>query len=150
MQCRRCAFMVSSRCVSAVCACSPVELNPPDRFSASSQGWEACAAVSSSTIEAQTLQLSDSEELDVVSATAMYTEDSPPQSHAYEELVEVGIRAVERLNIDWPAEREDVHSKSRLDERFLPSRAQHQRWGLPFFSWYPHRGVEIMGETGFL
>ncbi len=28
MQCRGCAFMVSSdsRCVSAVCACSPVEL----------------------------------------------------------------------------------------------------------------------------
>ncbi len=31
-------------------------------------------------------------------------------------------RAVERLSIDWPAEREDVHSKSRLDERFSPSR----------------------------
>ncbi len=61
-------------------------LPSPDRFSASSQGWEACTAVSSAPIEAQTLQISDSEELDVVSANAKYTENSPPQSHAYEEL----------------------------------------------------------------
>ncbi len=51
-------------------------------------------------------------------------------------------RAVERLNIDWPAER--VRSKSRLDECFSPSRAQPQCRRLP------HRGVEIMGENGFL
>ncbi len=57
-------------------------------------------------IEAQALQLSDSEELDVVSVNARYIEDSPPQSHAYEELVEVVTRAV-----DWPAEKEDVRSK---------------------------------------
>ncbi len=25
-------------------------------------------------------------------------------------------RAVERLSIDWPAEREDIRSKNRLDE----------------------------------
>ncbi len=67
-----------------------------DIFSASSQGWEARAAVSSAPIEAQTLQLSDSEELDVVSVNAMYTEDSPPQSHVYDELVEVVSSAVER------------------------------------------------------
>ncbi len=69
-------------------------LPSPDRFSASSQCWEARAAVSSAPIEAQTLQLSDSEEF--VSANAMYTKDSPPQSHAYEELVEVVSSAVER------------------------------------------------------
>ncbi len=40
------------------------------------------------------LQLSDSEELDA--ANARDTEDSPPQSHAYEELVEVVTRAVEK------------------------------------------------------
>ncbi len=85
-------------------------LPSPDRFSASSRGWEAHAAVSSTLIEAQTLQLTDSVELDVVNANAMYAEDSPPQSHAYEELVEVVKRVVERLNIDWPAEREDVRS----------------------------------------
>ncbi len=42
-----------------------LSLPSPDRFSASSQGWEARAAVSSAPIEAQTLQLSDSDELDV-------------------------------------------------------------------------------------
>ncbi len=75
---------------------SAFSLPSPDRFSASSQGWEARAAVSSALIEAQTLQLSDSEELDVVSANAMCTEDSPPQFHAYDELVEVVSSAVEK------------------------------------------------------
>ncbi len=54
-----------------------LSLPSPDRFSASSQCWEARAAVSSAPIEAQTLKLSDSEELDVVSANARDTEDSP-------------------------------------------------------------------------
>ncbi len=81
------------------------------RFSALYQGWEACAAVSSTPIEAHTLQLSDSEELDA--ANSRDTENSPPQSHAYEELLEVVTRAVEKLCIDLPAEREDVRSKER-------------------------------------
>ncbi len=98
-------------------------LPSPDRFSASSQGWEARDAVSSALIEAQTQQLSDSEELDVISANAKDTEDSPPQSR----IVEVVTRAVERFSINWPAEREDVRLKSRLDERFSPSRTQSQR-----------------------
>ncbi len=51
--------------------------------------------------------LSDPEELDVVSLNARDTENSPPQSHPYEELVEVVTRAV-----DWPAEKEDVRSKN--------------------------------------
>ncbi len=102
-----------------------LSLPSPDRFSASSQGWEACAAVSSTPIEAQTLQLSDSEELDLVSANARDTEDSPPQSRAYEELVEVLTRAVEKLSIDWPAEREEVRSNGKLDEGFLPSGISH-------------------------
>ncbi len=72
---------------------------------------------SSAPIEAQTLQLSDSEELDA--ANARDTENSPPQSRFYEELVEVVTRAVEKLCIDWPAEREDVCSKGKLDERFF-------------------------------
>ncbi len=92
-----------------------LSLPSPDRFSASSRGWEAWAAVSSAPIEAQPLQLSDSEELDVVSANAIDTEDSPPQSRAYEELVEVVTRVVEKLSIDWPAEREHVRSKGKLD-----------------------------------
>ncbi len=120
-----------------------LSLPSPDRFSASYQGWEAQAAVSSAPIEAHTLQLSDSEELDA--ANTRDTEDSPPHSRAYEELVEVVTRAVQKLCIDWSAERDDVHSRGKLDERFLPSRAQPQRRGLQFFL-----GVEIMGETGFL
>ncbi len=88
-----------------------LSLPSPDRFSASSQGGEARAAVSSALIEAQTLQLSDLEELDVVSVNARDNEDSPPQSRAYEELVEVLTRAV-----DWPAEKEDVHSGKKMQE----------------------------------
>ncbi len=110
-----------------------LSLPSPDRFSDSPQGWEARAVVSSAPIEPQTLRLSDSEELDVVSANTRDTEDSPPQSRAHEELVEVVTRAVERLSIDWPAEREDVRSKGKLDECFLPSHAQLQVRGLPFF-----------------
>ncbi len=51
-------------------------------ISASYQGWEARAVVSSTPIEAQTRQLSDSDELDVVSVNATDTEDSPPQSRS--------------------------------------------------------------------
>ncbi len=96
-----------------------LSLSSPDRFSASYQGWEARAAVSSAPIEAHTLQLSDTEELDA--ANARDTEDLPPQSRGYEELVEVVTRAVEKLCIDWPAKREDVRSKGKLEERFLNS-----------------------------
>ncbi len=46
--------------------------------------------------------------------------------HLSLELVEVATRAV-----NWPAEKEDVRSKKKKDECFLPSRAQPQ---LPFFS----------------
>ncbi len=55
-----------------------LSLPSPDRSSASYQGWEARAAVSSTPIEAQTRQLFDSEELVVVSVNATDTEDSPP------------------------------------------------------------------------
>ncbi len=75
-----------------------------------------------------------SEDLDVVSAYKRDTEDSPPQSHAYKELVEVVTRAVEKCNIDWPAEKEDVRSKGKLDKRFLPSRTQPQLRGLTLIS----------------
>ncbi len=71
-----------------------LSLPSPDRFSASYQGWEARTAVSSTPIEARALQLSDSEELDAPNARD--TEDPPPQSRAYEELVEVVTRAVEK------------------------------------------------------
>ncbi|CAM4592174.1 unnamed protein product [Leuciscus chuanchicus] len=111
---------------------SALSQHQSDRSSASHQGAEARAAVSSPLIEAPILQLSSSEELDVVSVEAE-SEDSPPQSHAFEELLDVITRAVDRLSIEWPEDRQDVRSKSKLDERFLPSRAQPQRRSLPFF-----------------
>ncbi len=37
-----------------------------------------------------------------------YTKDSPPQSRAYEELVEVVTR-----ELDWPAEKEDIRSEKK-------------------------------------
>ncbi|XDV54162.1 hypothetical protein PO909_022516 [Leuciscus waleckii] len=115
-----------------------------DRSSASHQGVEARVAVSSPPIEAPILQLSSSEELDVVSIEAE-SEDSPPQSHAFEELLDVITRAVDRLSIEWPEDRQDVRSKSKLDERFLPSRAQPQRRSLPFF---PDLHTEVWRSWG--
>ncbi len=49
------------------------------------------------------LTLSSSEEVDVLNIKAGETEDSPPHSPTFEELVEVLTRAVAKLNIDWPA-----------------------------------------------
>ncbi|XDV31836.1 hypothetical protein PO909_002785 [Leuciscus waleckii] len=120
-----------------------------DRSSASHQGVEARAAVSSPPMEAPILQLSSSEELDAVSIDTE-SEDSPPQSHAFEELLDVVTRAVERLSIEWPEDSQGIRSKSKLDERFLPSRAQPQRRSLPFFPRSPHRGVEIVGKTSIV
>lgn len=74
-----------------------------------SQGVEARTAVSSTRSKAPVLQLSSSEELHVVSIDA-----------GDAELVEVVTCAVARLNIDWRAEKQDVHPKSKLDEHFLP------------------------------
>ncbi len=90
-------------------------------------------AVSAPQREGQALRLSSSEEVDVMGIDTDETVDSPPQSIAYEELVEVVTRAVVKLNIEWPAEKQDAHPKSKLDERFLKARSQPSRRGLPFF-----------------
>ncbi|CAM4566361.1 unnamed protein product [Leuciscus chuanchicus] len=123
---------------------SALSQHPSDRSSASHQGVEARTAVSSPPMEAPMLQLSSSEELDVVSVEAE-SEDSPPQSHAFEELLDVVTRAVHRLSIEWPEDRQDVRSKSKLDERFLPSRTQPQRRSLPFF---PDLHTEVSRSWG--
>ncbi|MGL5564837.1 MAG: hypothetical protein ACRDC4_03815 [Plesiomonas sp.] len=48
--------------------------------------------------------------------------------------MEVVTRAVARLNIDWPADQQEARQpKSKLDERFLPTRLQPLKRGLPFF-----------------
>jgi hypothetical protein len=105
----------------------------PGRSSASDPGVEARAAVSSPRAEAPTFQLSSSEELDVESVGTAETGDSSLQSPASEELMEVLTRAVEKLSIEWPADRQESRLKSKLDERFLPSRAAPPRRCLPFF-----------------
>ncbi|KAI2647437.1 Transposon Ty3-G Gag-Pol polyprotein [Labeo rohita] len=51
----------------------------------------------------------------------------------YEELLEVVTRAVAKLNIDWPAEKQAELQRSKLDERFLRNRPPPSRWSLPFF-----------------
>lgn len=79
------------------------------------------------------LYLSGSKELDVVSMDPGDVVDSPPHTPAYEELIEVITCAVARLNIEWPAKRQEVCQRSLLDEIFLPSRTQPPRRGLPFF-----------------
>ncbi len=86
----------------------------PARSTAHSRGSEARSAVSSAQGVGSALLLSSSEEVDVESV-----EYSPLQSPQYEELLEVVTRAVAKLNIDWPAEKQAEPQKSKLDERFL-------------------------------
>lgn len=104
----------------------------PDRSSAFSQCQKVCAAVPTLG-EAAVLHISSSEELDIESIDTGEAEDSLPHSSAYEEQVEVVSRVVARLNIDWPAEKQDVRRKSKLDDRCLPSQAQPPHRGLLFF-----------------
>ncbi len=72
---------------------------------------------------------SSSEEVDVESI-----EYSPPQSPQYEELLEVVIRAVAKLNIDWPTENQAEPQKSKLDEYFLRIKPLTPCWSLPFLT----------------
>jgi len=46
--------------------------------------------------------------------------------------IKVLTPAMAKLNIDGPAERQDV-PKSKLDEHFLPVKSQPPHQGLPFF-----------------
>ena len=119
----------------------PRTLSPscPGGSSALSPVSEARAAASSAREESPMLQCSSSEELDVLSIdsekskSTIREEDSQSSSPAYEELVDVITRAVEKLNIEWPAEKRDARPKSKLDERFLPSIKTLPPRGLPFF-----------------
>lgn len=98
-----------------------------------SQGSKARLAVPSHQGEGSTLCLSSSREFDVEGADVDETVDLlPPQSIQYEELLEVVTQVVTKLNIGWPAEKQDEHPKSKLDERFL-----HYKW-LP-----PPRGLSF-------
>ena len=121
---------------------------PSQRSEASSrsaQGMEARAAASSVPREEPMLELSGSEELDILGIEAGECERSPPHSPAYEELLEVVTRAVAKLNIDWPAEVQEATVKSKLDERFLQPRSQPLRRSLPFF---PDLHTEVSRSWG--
>ncbi|XDV15099.1 hypothetical protein PO909_015239 [Leuciscus waleckii] len=97
-------------------------------------GAEARAAASSARDQGPMLELSASEEVDVLSIEADdHERNSPVHGNAYEELIEVVTRAVARLNIRWPQDEQGTQVKSKLDERFLQHRSQPQRRGLPFF-----------------
>lgn len=63
---------------------------------------EACSASSSISSESQMLELSSSEEMEVLSIEAGEIEDSQPSSPAYEDLFDVVSREVAKLNIEWP------------------------------------------------
>lgn len=83
-----------------------LSLPSPARSSALSQGLEAHFAVTSTQVEAPVLQLSRS--LDVFS---IETGDI--------ESWEVVTPAVAKLSIEWPAEKQEVQQKSKLDKRFF-------------------------------
>ncbi|KAG1961314.1 hypothetical protein F2P79_005480 [Pimephales promelas] len=106
----------------------------PDGSSASDRAGVR-VAVSPVRDEAPSLQLSSSEELDVesIDVDTVETGDSPAQSPAQQELMDVLTRAVQKLSIDWPIEKKESRVKSKLDERFLPSHSLPPRRFLPFF-----------------
>ncbi|ROL08895.1 E3 ubiquitin/ISG15 ligase TRIM25 [Anabarilius grahami] len=58
-------------------------------------------------------------------------DDLQPLSPEYEELVEVLTRAVSKLNIEWPAEKQGALPKSKLNKRFLSSNKSPPPRGLP-------------------
>lgn len=79
-------------------------LSPPLSAGYRSCVWDTEARFVSSSIPSESLmlELSSSEELEVLSIEAGDIEDSPPSSPAYEELVEVVSWEVAKLNIEWP------------------------------------------------
>ncbi len=104
-----------------------LSLSSPARSTARSLGSEARSAVSSPQRAGSAFHLSPSEEEDVESA------DYSPIQPQYEELLEVVIHTVAKLNIDWPADDQTEKQKSKLDERFLRSKSLSLRRSLPFF-----------------
>ncbi|KAI2650863.1 DNA ligase [Labeo rohita] len=56
-----------------------------------------------------------------------------PHSPQYKELLEVVTRAVAKLNINWPTEKQVELQQSKLDKRFLHNRPPPSHRSLPFF-----------------
>lgn len=82
--------------------------------SAHTRDPETRSEASSAQSERLMLGFSSSEELDVLSIEEGDLGDSPAQSPQYEELLEVVTRAMARLNIEWPAERQEALRKSLM------------------------------------
>lgn len=80
--------------------------------SAQTRDTEARSVASSALSDCLMLGLSSSEELDILSIEASDLGDSPTQSPQYEELVQIVIRAVAKLNICWPAEKWEAQKKT--------------------------------------
>ncbi len=56
-----------------------------------------------------------------------------PQSVSFEEQLEVVTRAVAKLNIEWPADKErQERPKSKVDKRLLRSRSRLHAGDYPF------------------
>ncbi len=122
-----------------------LSLSSPARSTARSLGSEARSAVSSPQRAGSAFHLSPSEEEDVESA-----DYSPIQSQQYEELLEVVICTVAKLNIDWPADDQTEKQRSKLDERFLRSKSLPLRRSLPFFPDLHTEVIEIVEKPFFI
>ncbi len=120
----------------------------PDRSSASYKSWYARAAVSSAPIEAQTLQLSDSEDLDVVSA---YTRDWRFATSVSCLWGACWGCSKSCWEIEYPlASRGGGLSFWRQTWWTLPAFSYTTSTpGIAIFPWSPCRGVKLVGETGF-
>ncbi|KAL0201381.1 hypothetical protein M9458_004568, partial [Cirrhinus mrigala] len=97
---------------------------------ARSLGSEARSAVSSPRGMGLTLRISSSEEIEEIEE--IESADEVPHSPQSGELLEVVTRAVAKLNIDWPAEKQTEPQRSKLDERFLRTRSAPSHRSLPF------------------
>ncbi|KAI2665230.1 UDP-sugar-dependent glycosyltransferase 52 [Labeo rohita] len=117
----------------------PLSPSSPGRSGARSQGSEARSAVPSTQRTASVLPISSSEEVKSESVGVA------PHSPQYEELLEVVTRAVAKLNIDWPAEKQAEPQRSKLDERFLRNRPPPSHRSLPFF---PDLHTEVSRSWG--
>ncbi|KAL0190937.1 hypothetical protein M9458_013635, partial [Cirrhinus mrigala] len=117
----------------------PLSPSSPGRSGARSQGSEARSAATSPQGTASTRRISSSEEVESECA------EVAPQSPQYEELLEVVTRAVEKLKIDWPAEKQAEPQRSKLDKRFLRNRPPPSHRSLPFF---PDLHTEVSRSWG--
>lgn len=113
-------------------AAAPSQPSPDGSFS-QARDTEARTAASSAPSESIMLGLSSSE--DVLSIDAGDIGDSPAISPWYEEIMEVVSHAVSKLITEWPAEKQEMFRKSKLDE--------HHKFHVGAYHFF-HLSVEIM------